>query len=89
MLALGDHFTINLSILAKKSAALSVWATTVMGQELPWTNVCDTKGFASQYASLYNLQVLPSSFVISDGELIDGGAVDADSFETLLKKLLK
>lgn len=66
-----------------------MWATTVMGQELPWTNVCDTKGFASQYASLYNLQVLPSSFVISDGELIDGGAVDADSFETLLKKLLK
>lgn len=66
-----------------------MWATTVMGQNLPWTNVCDTKGFASEYASLYNLQILPSLFVISDGELIDGEVVDADSFEKLLKQLLK
>ena len=66
-----------------------MWATTVMGQELPWTNVCDMRGAASEYASLYNLQTLPSMFVISDGELVDGQAVDEASFRQLLNKLLK
>lgn len=66
-----------------------MWATTVMGQKLPWTNVCDIAGAASQYASLYNIQVIPSMFVISDGELVDGQAVDEASFRQLLNKLLK
>ena len=66
-----------------------MWATTVMGQKLPWTNVCDIAGAASQYASLYNIQVIPAMFVISDGELVDGQAVDEASFRQLLNKLLK
>lgn len=65
-----------------------MWATTVMGQELPWTNVCDMRGAASEYASLYNLQVIPSAFVISDGELVDGNIVDEKSFRKLLDQLL-
>lgn len=65
-----------------------MWATTVMGQGLPWTNVCDMRGAASEYASLYNLQVIPSAFVISDGELVDGNIVDEKSFRKLLDQLL-
>ena len=65
------------------------WATTVMGQDLPWTNVCDIRGAASEYVTLYNLQVLPAAFVISDGELVDGEIVDEKSFRKLLNKLLK
>ena len=75
------------------------WATTIMGQELPWTNVCDTRGAASPYVSLYNLYyqtedgnvgiAVPSAFVISNGELIDGQIVDEASFKRLLDKLLK
>lgn len=65
------------------------WATTVMGQNLPWTNVCDIRGAASEYATLYNLQMLPAAFVISDGELVDGQFVDEASFRKLLDKLLK
>lgn len=75
------------------------WATTVMGQDLPWTNVCDTRGAASPYVSLYNLYyqtedgnvgiAVPSAFVISNGELIDGQIVDEASFKRLLDKLLK
>ena len=65
------------------------WATTVMGQNLPWTNVCDIRGAASEYATLYNLQALPAAFVISDGELVDGELVDEASFRKLLDKLLK
>ena len=66
-----------------------MWATTVMGQNLPWMNVCDIRGAASEYASLYNLQALPSMFIISNGELVDGQAVDEASFRKLLNDLLK
>lgn len=63
-----------------------MWATTVLGQELPWTNVCDTR---AKSATVYNLQTLPSAFVISNGELVDGEFVDEASFRKLLDKLLK
>lgn len=66
-----------------------MWATTVMGQDLPWTNVCDNAGAASSYAALYNLQTIPAGFVICNGELVDGSAVDEAEFRKLLDKLLK
>ena len=74
------------------------WATTVMGQNLPWTNVCDIRGAASEYVTLYNLLyqtqdgnigiAVPAAFVINDGELVDGEIVDEASFRKLLNKLL-
>ena len=74
------------------------WATTIMGQELPWTNVCDTRGAASPYVSMYNLYyqteagnvgvAVPAAFVIHNGELIDGQVVDEASFKKLLEQLL-
>ena len=74
------------------------WATTVMGQNLPWTNVCDIRGAASEYVTLYNLFyqtedgnigiAVPAAFVINDGELVDGEIVDEASFRKLLEKLL-
>ena len=66
-----------------------MWATTLMGQNLPWTNVCDIRGAASPYVSLYNLQAVPAGFVICNGELVDGNAVDEKEFRKLLDKLLK
>ena len=63
-----------------------MWATTVLGQELPWTNVCDTR---AKSATVYNLQTLPSAFVICNGELVDGNVVDEAEFRKLLDKLLK
>lgn len=75
-----------------------MWATTVMGQNLPWTNVCDIRGAASEYVTLYNLFyqtedgnigiAVPAAFVINDGELVDGEIVDEASFRKLLNKLL-
>lgn len=75
------------------------WATTVMGQNLPWTNVCDIRGAAPEYVTLYNLLyqtedgnigiAVPAAFVINDGELVDGEIVDEASFRKLLEKLLK
>lgn len=66
-----------------------MWANAVKGQELPWTNVCDIRGGASPYISMYNLQALPSAFLISNGELVDGEIVDEASFRKLIEKLLK
>lgn len=67
----------------------TVWATTVKGQKLPWINVCDSRGGASPYVTLYNLAAVPSIFVISDGELVDAEIVDEASFTRLIDKLLK
>lgn len=66
-----------------------MWANAVKGQELPWINVCDIRGGASPYISMYNLQALPSAFLISNGELVDGEIVDEASFRKLIEKLLK
>lgn len=66
-----------------------MWATTVMGQGLPWTNVCDIRGAASPYVTMYNIPKVPAAFVISNGELVDGELVDEASFRKLLNKLLK
>ena len=67
----------------------ALWATTVRGQELPWTNVCDSRGTASPYVSAYNLPTLPAAFILSDGELVDGQVVDEKSMRRLLDGLLK
>lgn len=57
-------------------------------QGLTWVNVCDSRGVASPYASAYNLPVVPATFIIADGELVDGSVVDEKSLRKLLKKLL-
>ena len=67
----------------------TLWATTVKGQDLPWTNVCDSRGSASPYVSLYNLSAIPAAFIIADGELVDGKVVDEASLRKLLNDLLK
>ena len=67
----------------------SLWATAVKGQDLPWINVCDSRGSASPYVAAYNLPTLPAAFVLSNGELVDGQIVDEKSLRTLLDKLLK
>ena len=67
----------------------ALWATTVKGQNLPWTNVCDSRGAQSPYVSLYNLSAIPAAFIIADGELVDGKVVDEASLKKLLNDLLK
>lgn len=67
----------------------TLWATTVRGQKLPWTNVCDSRGAQSPYVALYNLAAVPSAFIIADGELVDGKVVDEASLRKLLDDILK
>ena len=65
------------------------WARVVKEQQLPWINVCDSRGGASPYIATYNLAVLPATYIIKDGQLVDGKVVDEKSFRKLLDQLLK
>ncbi len=65
------------------------WAQVVKQQSLPWINVCDIRGADSPYVMTYNIGSLPSVFIISDGELVDGQVVDEKSLRKLLDRLTK
>ena len=65
------------------------WAQVVKQQNLPWINVCDGLGGNSPYVLTYNLAGLPSAYIISDGDLVDGQVVDEKSLRALINKLLK
>ena len=71
------------------TADKSAWAQVVRKQNLPWINVCDRLGAASPYVATYNIPVLPATYIIADGELIDGKVVDEKSLRKLLDTLLK
>lgn len=65
------------------------WANVLKEQNLPWINVCDGLGAGSPYVLLYNIGALPATFIIADGELVDGEVMDEKSFRKLLDKKLK
>ena len=66
----------------------AAWAQIVQKQNLTLINVCDRLGAASQYVTTYNIPVLPATYIIADGELVDGEIVDEKSVRRLLDKLL-
>ena len=47
----------------------SAWASVVKAQQLPWINVCDTRGSQSPFINLYGLSSLPAAFFLVDGEM--------------------
>lgn len=67
----------------------ALWARVVKEQNLPWINVCDSRGSASPYALLYNIASVPAAFVIADGELVDGDMVTEKAFRKRIEQLLK
>ena len=65
------------------------WANVIKEQNTPWINVCDGLGASSPYVLLYNIGAVPSTFIIADGELVNGEVVDEKSLRKLLDKKLK
>ena len=67
----------------------TAWASAVRNQQLPWVNVCDTRGNASPYVGLYGLSSLPMAYFLVDGDL-DGNAkvTDAASIRKYLNSKL-
>lgn len=65
------------------------WAQVVKQQDLPWINVCDSRGVDSPYVRTYNIGAVPATFIIADGELVDGQVTDEKSLRKLLDKLTR
>ena len=65
------------------------WAQVVKQQNLPWINVCDSRGADSPYVRTYNIGAVPAIFIIADGELVDGQVIDEKSLRKLLDKLTR
>ena len=67
----------------------SAWASVVRGQQLPWVNVCDTRGNTSPYVAMYGLSALPTVFFLVDGEMDPNASVsDAASIRKYLQAKL-
>jgi len=65
------------------------WASSVLGQKLPWINVCDGLGGASPAVVTYNITELPTSFLIVNGEVSTTPVSGADGLRKELAKLLR
>ena len=67
-----------------------VWASAVRSQGLPWVNVCDGLGAASQAVYLYNISKgLPVAYLIEDGTLDPKTVSNADELKKALAAKLK
>ena len=65
------------------------WASVVRGQQLPWVNVCDTRGDTSPLIAQYGLTALPTAFFLVDGDLDpNANASDAASLRKYLQAKL-
>lgn len=67
----------------------AAWATVVKNQELPWINVNDGAGVASQAVSLYNVSSLPQYFLILNGEILNKAVVGENALRRELDKVLR
>ena len=68
----------------------SAWASVVKAQQLPWVNVCDTRGNQSPFISLYGLSTLPTAFFLVDGDMDPNAAVqDAAGMRRYLQAKLR
>lgn len=67
----------------------TAWGSAVRNQQLPWVNVCDTRGNTSPYVGMYGLTSLPTAYFLVNGEL-DGTAkvTDAASIRKYLNSKL-
>ena len=67
----------------------SAWAATVKNQKLPWINVCDGLGAASPVIGTYNVQTLPTSYIICQGDIVSGqNPTDEASLRRYLNSVL-
>jgi peroxiredoxin len=65
------------------------WANAVQQDKMKWLQVIDTRaGFGNELTSTWNLQYIPSAFLIDKEGKIAAVAPEKDELEKWLKKLL-
>ncbi|PLX11285.1 MAG: hypothetical protein C0597_15275, partial [Marinilabiliales bacterium] len=59
------------------------WTRAISFDQLPWINVIDQDGRSSYYARIYNVQTLPTSYLINpDGEIVMANPTKAQLIST-------
>ena len=67
----------------------AAWAAAVRNQQLPWVNVCDTRGALSPYVSSYGIGSLPMVWFIVDGNIDSAAQVrNSEDIKDYLRKKL-
>ena len=65
------------------------WASAVRNQQLPWVNVCDSRGVQSPYVGSYGIGSLPMAWFIVDGTVdYNTGVRDAATLRDYLHRKL-
>ena len=67
----------------------ALWASVVRNQKLPWINVCDGLGAACPALGYYNVQSIPSTVLIADGEVTSAKINGEKALRAELTKILK
>lgn len=67
----------------------TAWARAVAEQGLPWINVCDGLGAASQAVLTYNVREVPSLFVIDKSGTIAARDIYNSKLESLVSALVR
>ena len=66
----------------------AVWINAIQEQKIPWITVSDLQGEASPLLGVYNVQKLPSNYLINREGHIAGKDLTGDTLEAEIKKLL-
>lgn len=66
----------------------SAWVNAVQEQKLPWISVCDLLGKSSPAVGSYNVQKVPTNYLIDRQGNIVGKDVDYDKLDAEIKKLI-
>lgn len=64
------------------------WLEAIQKDELAWENVCDLKGFQNQVALMYNVDAIPTNFLIDEKGIIIAKKLRGKALEDKLKELL-
>ena len=67
----------------------SAWASVVRAQSLPWINVNDGRGWASQAVMLFNVTATPTTYLLSGGSMSATDLKGKDALDKELQRLLK
>lgn len=67
----------------------SMWARVMKAQDLPWINVCDSRGMASPYINTFNIPSIPASFLIHNGEIVEANVTNEQELKKVLDRLVR
>jgi len=65
------------------------WKNFAQENEINWTQVIDSTGWASEMVSLYNVLSVPCNYLIDNKGIIIGSKLHVDSIQTILTEKLK